>query len=88
MPVAWCLANPKLGERDVAAVLLDRAARQRVLRLGVVVLADKGLAGRAFEATVAGFGAVLVRPDRTRRANPVRGRWAGSAGGSRRSSIR
>jgi hypothetical protein len=30
MPVAWCLANPKLGERDVAEVLLDRAARQRI----------------------------------------------------------
>jgi hypothetical protein len=64
MPAAWCLANPAIGEREVAEVLLDRAARQGVLRPGLVVLADKGLAGRAFEATVVELGAVLVRPDR------------------------
>jgi hypothetical protein len=64
LPVAWCLANPTTGEREVAASLLDRAARQQVLRPGLVVLADKGLAGRAFAQTVAGLDAVLVRPDR------------------------
>lgn len=64
LPVAWCLANPKQGERDVAEGLLDRAARQGMLRPGLVVLADKGLAGRAFQASVAELGAVLVRPDR------------------------
>jgi hypothetical protein len=31
MPVAWCLATPKLGERQAAEVLLDRAAGQGVL---------------------------------------------------------
>jgi hypothetical protein len=64
MPVAWCLANPTHGEREVAEGLLDRAARQRVLRPGMVVLADKGLAGRAFAQTVADLHARLVRPDR------------------------
>jgi hypothetical protein len=64
LPVAWCLANPTTGEREVAASLLDRAARQQVLRPGLVVPADKGLAGRAFAQTVAGLDAVLVRPDR------------------------
>jgi hypothetical protein len=64
MPVAWCLARPSLGEREVAESLLDRAARQHLLRPGMVVLADKGLAGRAFDQTVAGLGARLVRPDR------------------------
>jgi hypothetical protein len=64
MPVAWCLADPKLGEREVAEGLLDRAARQRVLRPGMVVLADKGLAGRTFEQVVGALGARLVRPDR------------------------
>jgi hypothetical protein len=64
LPVAWCLANPTTGEREVAESLLDRAARQQVLRPGLVVLADKGLAGRAFAQTVAGLDAVLVRPDR------------------------
>jgi hypothetical protein len=64
MPVAWCLANPSHGEREVAEGLLDRAARQHVLRPGLVVLADKGLAGRAFAQTVADLQARLVRPDR------------------------
>ena len=50
MPVAWCLATPKLGEREAAEALLDRAARQHVLRPGLVVLADKGFAGREFDA--------------------------------------
>jgi hypothetical protein len=64
MPAAWCLASPSLGEREVAEGLLDRAAHQRVLRSGMVVLADKGLAGRAFAQAVADLDARLVRPDR------------------------
>jgi hypothetical protein len=64
MPVAWCLANPKLGERDVAQALLDQAAHQRVLRPGMVVVADKGFAGRAFAQHVADLDALLARPDR------------------------
>jgi hypothetical protein len=64
MPVAWCLANPSHGEREVAEGLLDRAARQHILRPGMVVLADKGLAGRAFTQTVAELEVALVRPDR------------------------
>jgi hypothetical protein len=64
MPVAWCLANPSQGERQVAEGLLDRAARQGVLRPGMVTLADKGLAGRGFETLVGELGATLARPDR------------------------
>ena len=64
MPVAWCLANPKLGERQAAEVLLDRAARQGVLRPGMVILADKGLAGCEFDQFVGGLDARLARPDR------------------------
>jgi hypothetical protein len=78
LPVAWCLANPTLGEREVAAVLLDRAARQQLLRPGMVVLADKGLAGRAFAQVVAELDAVVVRPDRA--DEPVR---FGNLGGVR-----
>jgi hypothetical protein len=62
LPVAWCLATPKLGEREVVAALLDHE-RQR-LRPGLLILADKGFAGRDFEQLVAAHGAVLVRPDR------------------------
>jgi hypothetical protein len=60
VPTAWCLANPKLGEREVAAALLDRGSVQP----GQVLIADKGLAGADFAEHVAALGAVLVRPDR------------------------
>jgi hypothetical protein len=41
LPVAWCLATPKLGEREVVAALLDHERGR--LRPGLVLLADKGL---------------------------------------------
>ena len=78
MPAAWCLATPSTGEREVAESLLDQAARQQLLRPGLVVLADKGLAGRAFAQVVAELEAVLVRPDRA--DEPTR--W-GNLGGVR-----
>jgi Transposase DDE domain len=78
MPVAWCLANPQDGERAAAEALLDRAARQGVLRPGLVILADKGFAGREFEGVVGELDALLARPDR--RDEPAR---FGSLGGVR-----
>jgi hypothetical protein len=62
LPVAWCLATPKLGEREVVAALL--AHERARLRPGLLILADKGFAGRDFERLVAGYGAALARPDR------------------------
>jgi hypothetical protein len=62
LPVAWCLATPKLGEREVVAALLDHERRR--LRPGLLILADKGFAGRDFAQLVAGYGAALARPDR------------------------
>jgi hypothetical protein len=62
LPVAWCLATPKLGEREVVAALLDHERAR--LRPGLLILADKGFAGRDFERLVAGHGAALARPDR------------------------
>ena len=62
LPVAWCLATPKLGEREVVAALLDHERGR--LRPGLVILADKGFAGQDFEQLVSGYGASLLRPDR------------------------
>jgi hypothetical protein len=59
-PVAWCLASPKLGEREVAMALLDRGS----LQPGQVLIVDKGLAGVDFAEHVAGHQATLLRPDR------------------------
>jgi hypothetical protein len=65
MPAAWCLADPKIGEREIAADLLDLARDTGALRDGMIVLADKGLAGREMERYAAGEVKVLLaRPDR------------------------
>ncbi|MBO0833398.1 MAG: IS982 family transposase [Actinobacteria bacterium] len=65
MPVAWCLASPKLGEREVAQELLERASEDGALRPGMIVLADKGLAGKAIERFTADeLKVLLARPDR------------------------
>ena len=65
MPTAWCLASPKIGEREAAAQLLAPAARTRALRPGLTLIGDKGFAGRDFEDLLTtGFGMHLIRPDR------------------------
>jgi hypothetical protein len=64
MPVAWCLASPAIGEREVAAALLSHAARTGALRPGLALIGDKGFAGREFEDLLTTFGLHLVRPDR------------------------
>jgi hypothetical protein len=69
MPLSWCLASPKLGERKVMTALLERD--QHLVRTGQVILADKGFAGREFEAFLTErLGVHLVRPDR--KNEPVR----------------
>jgi hypothetical protein len=65
MPVTWCLAGPRLGEREVAAELLGHARDTGALRDQMIVLADKGLAGREMERFAADQARVLLaRPDR------------------------
>src|SRR5918998_3955072 len=66
MPLAWCLADPKLGERDVAEELFGHARDHGALRDGMIVLADKGLSGKQLEHFAADqIGVLLARPDRT-----------------------
>ena len=73
MPVAWCLASPKIGGREVAADLFAHAARTSALRPGLILIGDKGFAGWEFEHLVtAGHGMSLIRPDRRDEA-PRRG---------------
>lgn len=40
MPIMWCLANPKLGEREVVTALLERD--HHLIRSGLILLADEG----------------------------------------------
>ncbi len=76
LPIAWCLATPKLGERRVAQALVDH--EQLLVQRGWIVLGDKGFAGANFQGHLARLGALLVRPDRT--DEPCR---FGSMGGMR-----
>ena len=64
MPLAWCLADPKLGEREVAAELLGHAHDRAALPTGVVVIGDKGFAGKDFQRQATELGITFVRPDR------------------------
>jgi hypothetical protein len=75
LPVAWCLATPKLGEREVVAAMLDHEPGR--LRPGLLIVADKGFAGREFAQLVVGYGAWLLRPDRADepRRDGSLGRW-------------
>ncbi|HEX5256611.1 MAG TPA: IS982 family transposase [Mycobacterium sp.] len=62
MPIMWCLANPKIGERDVLGALLDH--NHHLIRAGQILLADKGFAGRQFHRFTESLGLRLLRPDR------------------------
>jgi Transposase DDE domain len=78
MPIAWCLANPKIGEREVCLDLLTIAVDTGRLRPGSTVLTDKGLAGREIEGQINALGITMLRPDR--RNEPAR---HGNLGGVR-----
>lgn len=64
MPIGWCLAHPKLGEREVAAELIGHLSDNRMLPHGCILIGDKGFAGAEFERLAAADGATIVRPDR------------------------
>jgi hypothetical protein len=59
-PRALELCSPKLDEREIGTVLLDRVRRNGP----VTLIADKGYAGRAFAVQVAQREATLLRPAR------------------------
>ncbi|MPY80145.1 MAG: IS982 family transposase [Actinophytocola sp.] len=62
MPIMWCLAHPKLGEREVVAALLEH--NHHLVRDGQILLADKGFAGKQFQHITTAMGLRLLRPDR------------------------
>jgi hypothetical protein len=59
MPIGWELAAANVGERVVAAEML-----QRIPVAGHTVIADKNFSGGEFEDLMADHGATFLRPDR------------------------
>lgn len=67
MPILWALADPKIGEREVLAAMLEVeadlvAAREKQ----ILLIADKGFASQAFEQELGACGIDLLRPTRKR----------------------
>jgi hypothetical protein len=76
LPVAWCLATPKLGEREVVAAMLDHE------RARLIIVADKGFAGRtssSWSAAMAPGCCGLTGP----MSRTGMGRWVAGVSGSR-----
>ena len=72
MPIVWAPANPKIGEREVLASMLETAADLVAEHEGILLISDKGfagkvLAGKVFEQDLAGQGIQLLRPSRRRK---------------------
>jgi hypothetical protein len=57
-------ADPKIGEREVLAAMLDVEPRLAAARPGLILITDKGFSGRRTEADLASCGITLLRPSR------------------------
>ncbi|MFI0964858.1 transposase [Streptomyces sp. NPDC021080] len=64
MPILWALADPKIGEREVLASMLEVEADMVAEHDGILLVSDKGFAGRAFETLLEEHGITLLRPSR------------------------
>jgi hypothetical protein len=64
MPVLWALADPKLGEREVLAAMLEIDAGLVRDRPGLLLISDKGFASKPFERSLSEQGITLLRPSR------------------------
>jgi hypothetical protein len=66
MPIMWALASPKLGEREVLAAMMEAEAGVLAGRQGILLISDKGFAGKDIERFLAEQGIELLRPARKR----------------------
>jgi Transposase DDE domain len=66
MPLLWALADPKLGEREVLAAMLEVDAGLVRTRPGLMLITDKGFASKPFERSLSEQGIALLRPSTKR----------------------
>jgi hypothetical protein len=64
MPILWALADPKIGEREVLAAMLEVDADLVASRQGLLLISDKGFASKPFERSLSEQGITLLRPAR------------------------
>jgi hypothetical protein len=64
MPILWALANPKIGEREVLAAMLEIDAGVAAEHDGILLICDKGFAGKDFETLLGEYGITMLRPSR------------------------
>jgi hypothetical protein len=64
MPMLWALADPKIGEREVLAAMLEVDADLITDRQGLLLITDKGFASKPFEQSLSEQGITLLRPSR------------------------
>ncbi|MFD0507120.1 IS982 family transposase [Streptomyces chiangmaiensis] len=64
MPILWALADPKIGEREVLAAMLEVDADVAAEHDGILLICDKGFAGRDFETLLGEYGITMLRPSR------------------------
>jgi hypothetical protein len=62
MPILWALADPKLGEREVLAAMLEVEPGVAGEHEGILLISGKGFAGKDFEKLLAEYGITLLRP--------------------------
>lgn len=68
MPILWALADPKIGEREVLAAMLEVDAELVAERPGLLLITDKGFASKPFERSLSEQGITLLRPSRKKEA--------------------
>ncbi|MBY8864026.1 hypothetical protein K7711_46715 [Nocardia sp. CA2R105] len=66
MPILWALADPKLGEREVLSAMLEVESAVTAEHEGILLICDKGFAGRQFETLLGEYGITMLRPSRKR----------------------
>jgi hypothetical protein len=64
MPILWALADPKIGEREILAAMLEVDADLVAARPGLLLITDKGFASKSFERSLSARGITLLRPAR------------------------
>ncbi|WP_067492057.1 IS982 family transposase [Actinomadura hibisca] len=64
MPILWALADPKVGEREVLAAMLQVEQEVTGRHEQILLICDKGFAGKDFETLLTDYGITMLRPSR------------------------